>query len=487
MGAWVKFVALHEEFSTSNRIPSLSRISGISAINAWRGYLADPLRQSELFVKKYGPFLQVGPVLSRSERPAYHVACPLLTKEIFSQQKLFRTGGMLVKGNKNSVLNAIRTSYFAANGAEHTHYQRKFKIFFQKKAMISSLPAIEKVVSEEVSRWPFCETSDVEPLCQRLTMRLASATFFNDPDRAQDLAAKAAIETTRLGRIAAMNWRNLTPLPIPGSTYTASLKQAERASKVLLEWAETRRGLAPDRDILSSIVNGEDENGAAPSPGRIAAYAWNMFGASYDTTTSILTWALVLLTQHPSIASRLREEFCEVGWQPGGDPTAVLDAPLLDATMRESLRLFPAAPFQRRKPMATTTLGGVEITRNSSVIVSAWALQRNPDLYPEPKRFLPDRWLSMSRTPFEWLAFSAGPRRCTGIWFAEAFIKLSLAHIVATRSLAIPKDTRIDARVMPTLRPVPSVPISFDRPSANVEPFSLSGDVTRMVDFPRSC
>ena len=459
-------------------------LRGIGAAQSWCQYLLNPLSESERLYRQYGELVQIGPVVSGREKPVFHAVGGDLARQVLSNPDGFRAGGLLIKGPSGSSINRLRQSYFSANGSEHAHYKKEFKPFFKRSAVRSVIGEIARIAEAEISRWPIDTAQNVVPLAERMTQKLAIQTFFGDRDIR--LAETAAREVSALGRLGALSWRNATPLPLPGSTRSRMLAQADVTEESLAAWIETRSGCPAKQDILSAMVNGPDETGQTQCPMRRIGYVWNMFGAAYDTTTSILSWSMFLLSQHPEVAQRLRQEIRKSGWQPGQEDETLFSLPYLDGVMRETLRLLRPAPFQRRKVAGHQALDGNELPQGSSVILSAWQTNRLDDLYPNPKSFRPERWqsLTLKVTPYEWLTFSAGPRRCTGIWFADAFIKTCLATICLSRSLAAVPRSRIDVTVKLTLRPEPGLPLLFSSPDRERLPVEIVGNVTRHIDLP---
>src|SRR5262249_33346328 len=100
----------------------------------------------------------------------------------------------------------------------------------------------------------------------------------------------------------------------------------------------------------------------------------------------------------------------------GGPPTlaSIERLSLLDAVIKESMRVLTPVPYQVRAAVQPAELGGLELRAGARVILSGTLTNRLPDLYPEPRRFRPERWERIAPSPYEYLAFGAGPRHCIG-------------------------------------------------------------------------
>src|SRR5262249_17813532 len=158
---------------------------------------------------------------------------------------------------------------------------------------------------------------------------------------------------------------------------------------------------------------------------------------------TVLLWTLVLLAQHPDVARDLVDEVS--GGLAGEAVTLarVGNLPLLDAVVKESMRGVPAVPYQVRIATPPAGLGGDAVAAGSHAILSAFLTNRDPQVYDEPTRFRPDRWSRINPTPFDYLAFSGGPRMCPGSWFGTAVVKVALATILARLRVSILPGTRI--------------------------------------------
>ena len=184
----------------------------------------------------------------------------------------------------------------------------------------------------------------------------------------------------------------------------------------------------------------------------------SLFVAAYDTCQTALFWTLVMLSQHPRIARDVADELAK----PRGHGATGIDKarnlPLLDAVVKESMRLFPPVPLQVRRAMRDTEIGGYPVPEKTRVVLSAFVTNRMPDIYPEPDRFIPGRWDTIKPTGYEYAVFSGGPRICPGQWFGMSALKVSLATILTRYRVALEPNVRIDYGIQPTLSPRAGVP-----------------------------
>jgi cytochrome P450 len=169
-----------------------------------------------------------------------------------------------------------------------------------------------------------------------------------------------------------------------------------------------------------------------------------IFLAGHETSSSALTWTLFLLSQHPRYAADLLTELDDL--LQGAPPTVAQmnQVPLLECTIKESLRLLPPVPYSTRFACQATELGGCPIPAGTDVFVSLYHTHRMPELYTEPTVFNPYRWLGIERDVFEFTPFNSGPRMCLGAGFAMQEMKLILAMILQRCRLEFIPNTRVD-------------------------------------------
>nr|XP_053638680.1 cytochrome P450 4C1-like [Cherax quadricarinatus] len=139
----------------------------------------------------------------------------------------------------------------------------------------------------------------------------------------------------------------------------------------------------------------------------------------HDTTTAAINWVLYLIGCYPEIQVRVQEELDGIF---GGTDRPATMADLrqmkyLENCIKEALRLYPSVPFLSRQLKEETVIGGYRIPAGTPVMIIIYRLHRDPDQFPSPEAYDPDRFLlenTMKRHPYAYIPFSAGPRNCIG-------------------------------------------------------------------------
>jgi cytochrome P450 family 135 len=145
--------------------------------------------------------------------------------------------------------------------------------------------------------------------------------------------------------------------------------------------------------------------------------------AGHETTATALSWAVERLVRHPDKLDRLTEE------------VRAGETEYLDAVINETLRLRPVISLVARRLTEPVEIGGWELPAGTTVTPSIYLVHRRPDVYPEPDRFLPERFLDNPPGTYTWIPFGGGVRRCLGGAFAHFEMRVVLAELVRRRSL----------------------------------------------------
>ncbi|KAI9552449.1 hypothetical protein GHT06_022815 [Daphnia sinensis] len=156
--------------------------------------------------------------------------------------------------------------------------------------------------------------------------------------------------------------------------------------------------------------------------------------AGFDTTATTLTNIIFLLALNPEIQTRLYDKiakkieiFAEVNHE------MLIDFPYVDQVINEVLRMYPPVPRVERECNKDVIYKGIHIKRGTIVTVPSFALHYDPDNYPEPEKFNPDRWTAdnkAERNPYTFMPFGMGPRNCVGMRFAIEEIKIALCTMI---------------------------------------------------------
>ncbi len=215
--------------------------------------------------------------------------------------------------------------------------------------------------------------------------------------------------------------------------------RAQRAVDALLYAEIQERRDCPDptrTDILSLLMAARDEAGESMTDVELRDELMTLLVAGHETTATALAWALYWLHKLPAVKAKLLAELDALGVAP--DLNAIVKAPYLEAVCNETLRIYPVAMLTLpRVSLNSVTLAGREIPPETVLLGSIYSTHQREDLYPQAHEFKPERFLERQFSPFEFLPFGGGARRCIGSAFAMLELKLALAKILSRWDLEL--------------------------------------------------
>jgi cytochrome P450 len=207
--------------------------------------------------------------------------------------------------------------------------------------------------------------------------------------------------------------------------------------------------------VLAMLLDAKDEAGRTLSEDELLDELVTLLVAGHETTATSLAWALRWVLADRPLLGRLNAEIASAG----GDPLRLSKLELLDATVKETLRLQPVIPLVGRVLLEPAKLGPLELDADVMVAPSIYLVHQRESLYPNPKRFNPDRFMGWKPAPWEWLPFGGGMRRCIGATFAIYEMKMALAAILPRVSMHLAAEKITIARRGITITPSGGLPV----------------------------
>lgn len=194
-------------------------------------------------------------------------------------------------------------------------------------------------------------------------------------------------------------------------------------------------------DILSTLLTSVDEQGQGMTNQELRDELMLMLVAGHDTTALAMTWVLYWLHRHPDIKTKLLTELQENDLQDGA---SIFKLPYLTAVCNETLRIYPVGMLTfPRQVTADTELLGYKLPKDTVVVGCIYLTHHREDLYPEADKFNPERFLNRQYTPYEFLPFGGGVRRCLGEVLALYEMKLAIAKIITEYNFTLAENKEI--------------------------------------------
>ncbi len=383
------------------------------------------------------------------------VADPLAVKEVFGMGPDEGHAG-----KANFLLEPVvgEHSLLLLDGAEHLRQRKMILPAFHGERMHAYGRTMLDVANASIDDWPLGEVFPVHRPMQAITLQIILRTVFG-VEEGRRFAELADALTGMLDATAnpillfPFMQRDLGPL----SPWGRFRRQARRASDILR--SEIRRGReksGPGRlDVLAMMLDARDDKGRPLSEDEVHDELVTLLVAGHETTATALAWTLRWLLPDRSLVGRLNEELAPAA----GDPIHVAKLPLLDATVKEALRLQPVIPVVGRVLQEPTKIGGLDLPAGAVVAPSIYLVHRRPSLYPEPERFRPERFLDLKPAAWEWLPFGGGIRKCVGAAFAMYEMKMVLAAMLPRVEMRLALDRVRSVRRTITITPEKGLPV----------------------------
>ncbi|WP_036478350.1 cytochrome P450 [Myxosarcina sp. GI1] len=219
---------------------------------------------------------------------------------------------------------------------------------------------------------------------------------------------------------------------------------------------------AMGQDVLSLMMSARDEAGQGLSDIELKDQMMTLLVAGHETTATALAWALYWIHKQPEVKQKLLAELDSV--DDNIDPLAISRLPYLTAVCNETLRIYPVAfmAFLRIAKMPVEIMG-YQISPETMLAPAIYLTHRREDLYPEPHLFKPERFLERQYSPYEFLPFGGGNRRCIGYALALLEMKLVLAKILTEWKLDLAsKHPSVPKRRGATVAPHNGVPLTIE-------------------------
>ena len=400
-----------------------TQIPGPRAPRAWQA-LGFFMRGTPYFARlqaRYGPVFRTH---IADEKPWVVLSDPALVKQVF-------TGSPAIfhAGKANSVLLPILgdSSVLLLDDAPHLRQRKLLLPAFHGERMAGYGDLMREVAEREVATWPIGEPLQIAPRMQEVTLEVIMRAVFGldagkEFDHVRDLL-RHLME-------AIMKPSVFLRLAIYGPHKYRELESSKRligpSDAALFEVIARRRqagDLAERSDILSLLLQARDEDGNAMSDQELRDELMTLLVAGHETTATSLSWAVERLIRNPPVLARLQAELAE-----GRDE-------YLDAVIKETLRLRPVLPVVVRDLQEEVEIGGFAMPAGTRVACSITNVHRNPEIYPDPHAFRPERFLEKPAGTYTFIPFGGGIRRCLGASFALFEMKQVLPAIIGQLDL----------------------------------------------------
>lgn len=403
-----------------------------SFLNLWTiNWIFRPLELLETYAQRYGDPFSIG---GDDKLPlSVYFSHPEAIRQIFTAEPQ-----LFVSGGRNRPLLPVvgENSLILLDGERHQRQRRLLSPPLHGDRMRTYGQLICDITEEVISQWtigePFCIRSSMQEISLRVIL---SAVFgLHSGQREEQLRQLLSSLLDTIGSPVSSSLLFFTSLQKDLGTWSPWGRFVQKKQQIdQLIYAEIgqrrEQALGCGTDILTLLMSARDEAGKPLTDVELRDELLTLLFAGHETTASALVWALYWIDQLPEVRDRLIQELDEA---PEKDPNVISRLPYLSAVVSETLRIYPIAMISFARVLRSPfEVMGYQFAPGTSLIPVIYLTHRREDIYPEPGRFKPERFLERQFSPYEYLPFGGGSRRCIGAAFAQLEMKLVLATIVS--------------------------------------------------------
>jgi cytochrome P450 len=359
--------------------------------------------------------------------PSIHLSDPADIKEVFTAP-----ADVLHPGEGARILEPVvgANSVILLDEGAHLSQRKLMLPAFHGERMTALTGLLEEVTEREVAGWPLDAPVALHPRLQALTLEvILRAVFGLDPGPRFEAIRDALTENLELGNHPA----SMFPFLQRGRRYEEFMQRSDKVDALLFELIDERRA-QPDSeerdDVLAMLLAARHEDGSPMSQQELRDELMTLLVAGHETTASELAWAFERLARAPHALRTLLDEV-DAG---NGDD-------YMTATINETLRHRPvipnAAPRLTKQPVE---IGGFSYPEGVVLVPNAYLVHHDPEIYPDPYAFRPERFLGESPGTYTWIPFGGGRRRCLGASFAQLEMKIVLRAVLSRHDVAPAAD-----------------------------------------------
>jgi hypothetical protein len=321
-----------------------------------------------------------------------------------------------------------RNSVILLDEGAHLEQRKLMLPAFHGEKMQGLAGLMEELAAREVDSWPTGEVLALHPRLQRLTLEIILRAVFG-LEQGQRFEALRDLLTD----VLAFSESPLSVLPAAQrfARWIRPLRDfnqtISRADELIFALIDERRSAPGGDDVLGMLLEARHEDGSPMSAQELRDELMTALVAGHETTASQLAWAFEQLAREPGVVERLTEG----------------DEEYLTATVHEILRLRPVLPnAEPRLVKKPVRIGDWEYPPGVSLLASAFLVHHDPDIYPEPYAFRPERFLGKAPGTYTWIPFGGGRRRCLGASFALLEMRIVIRTVLDRYELAPANERR---------------------------------------------
>lgn len=384
-------------------------------------------------------------------------------------------GEEMMAGVANRVLEPFlgKFSLLTLDGPQHARHRKLLMPPLHGERLESYGADMLSVTDAAIDRFPVADAFAMHKQTQSITLDIILRTVFGMRDDAEREPFKRSI--TQLLELGAWPPLLLPQMQVdlgPLSPWGRFQRALREGDTLLYRTIRTRRaqGDTARGDILSLLLATRDEDGEPMSDVELRDELVTLCVAGHETTATALSWAMRWILRDAPLYRRLRDEVRALAARGPLVPAQVQKLELLDATVKETLRLVPVVMMVGREVQHPIRIGGYDLPAKTFVAPNILLGQRRSEAFPDPMKFDPNRFVGARTSPAEWFPFGGGLRRCIGAAFAQYEMKMVLAAMLARTTMRLASQ----APIVPVRRSITLAPSGGVRVIVDVKEPAIS-------------
>ncbi|MCV7106120.1 cytochrome P450, partial [Mycolicibacterium chitae] len=342
---------------------------------------------------------------------------------------------------------------------EHRDHRRIMQQAFTRSALDGYLDLMRPGIVRTVTSWPSAQRFPFYPSVKRLLLDQSAEVFVGAQIGAESEQLAADFHATVCGGQA------IVRADVPGGAWARGLRARERLERYFGDQLPARRA-GDGTDLFSMLCRSRDEDGERFTDADIVNHMIFLLMAAHDTSAIALSMLVYELARNPQWQHHLRDEVLD-----NADDEIDIDSlaryPVLDAAVKEILRMYAPAGTLFRQAVKDTEVVGHYIPRNTQVAINVYGSMRLADWWPNPDRFDPGRFLAGADASavhrYAFAPFGGGVHKCIGQHFADMNVKKIMHQLLRHHEWRVPDSYRMQLTWGTGPTPADGLPITLRR------------------------
>lgn len=327
---------------------------------------------------------------------------------------------------------------FAIDGAEHQQHRKLIMPHFHGNCIRDYGAIMAEITHQVMAKWQPGKAFPIHGSFQEVTLQVMVRILLGSSDKGRYEQFQSLFrDILNAPLLAACLF--FKPLQIDlgaWSPWGRLVRLKRQLSRLLVAEIADRRHQESHDDVMGLLLGAQDEQGQALNDQEICDELLALMFAANEATAASLTWAIHWIHRDLAVRDRILAELSGLG--PDPDLMDIAKLPYLSAVCNETLRISPVTIFAMpRAPKQLFNLFGYNIEPGVMLAPCTYLVHRDPNVYPDPQIFRPERFLDRQYSPYEFLPFGGGSRRCIGYALAMLEMKVVLAKMLCKMDFSL--------------------------------------------------